>query len=209
MKKLHKLSVATAILLSGSVLPMKTASAADAKGIFFVPSYFVPMTPCRVLDTRGGVAGIADPFDTPDEKGNEQRDFFIWGGDIEEQGGNPDACTVLVPNTAVAVHINLTAVSPTGTGFLRAWARGGEEAKATLMAWDRLSISNATAISFNNDDNADLTIKIFHPAGSGATLNLVGDVVGYYLPMETPTAEVATVLAEPSLATISGAPQRK
>jgi len=206
MKKLQKLSMALAVSLTGAVLPIKTASAE----IVYGPSNFVPMTPCRVFDTRGGVAGVPAPFNTPDDRGNEEREFFIWSVDTEEQGGNPDACITIVPNTAIAVHINFSVVSPTVSGFLRAWPRPplpepGEEPEpaptASLLGWVGGSgISNATAISINNDDGTDLTVKVFHPAGSTPSLDLVGDVVGYYV--SVPTSGAASVLAAP--ATVSG-----
>ena len=164
MIKLYKLIVVTAIMLTGVVLPVKTASASGER------TFFVPIIPCRLFDTRHSVPPVKGRFEA-----GETRDFFIYGGgdEISEQGGSA-AC--FIPPTSVAVHLNFTAVDPGGFGFLRAWPRGGSEPTATLMAWDGKSISNATAIEFNNDGDKDLTIKIY-----GGSTDLVGDVVGYYI----------------------------
>ena len=166
MIKLYKLMVITVIMLTGVVLPVKTASATGEK------TFFVPIIPCRLFDTRFSVPPIPGRF----TGGGETRDFFIYGGGalIANQGGSA-ACNI--PSAAIAVHLNFTIVAPAGTGFLRAWRQGEiVEPQATLVAFSGKGISNSTAIEFNNGGDADLTVKIF-----GSSTDLVGDVVGYYI----------------------------
>lgn len=128
-------------------------------------AFFVPMIPCRIFDTRAPFAG--GPFG-----GGATRDFRVKGL-LDFQGGSNDCG---IPDNAVAIHVNFTAVNPTGFGYLRAWPYGEEEPVATLVVFDQGSgISNATALSICDSCPFDITVKIYE-----AVTDLVGDVVGYY-----------------------------
>ena len=71
------------------------------------PSYFVPLTPARLLDTRTGEGGNLSPLD--------QQVFTEL--DVTGVGG--------VPETGVtAVVMNVTADAPTDSGFITAWPSG-------------------------------------------------------------------------------------
>jgi hypothetical protein len=72
--------------------------------------------------------------------GSMVRDYYAYGVLSTHQGGL-DTCGI--PDTAVAIHINFTAVNPSGFGYLRAWPWGESEPGATLMAFTAgVSISN-------------------------------------------------------------------
>lgn len=69
---------------------------------------FVPLTPCRVVDTR-----LADgPFGGPELVGGKERDFTIQNG----------VCGI--PSDAAAYSLNVTAVPDSGLGFLSIWPAG-------------------------------------------------------------------------------------
>jgi hypothetical protein len=151
--------------LAGLLLP-RSASAE-------LESYFVPITPCRLLDTRAEGAG--GPF------GNEVTRDFLAYGTLENQGGSNDCG---IPDTAVAIHVNFTAVNPTGFGYLRAWPFGQDEPGATLMAFTAgPGISNATALAICYQCDFDFNVKIYL-----APTDLVADAVGYYVPIIPPMA---------------------
>lgn len=145
-------------------------------------THFYPIDPCRLVDTRnvGGTMG-----------GGETRDFFAWGGSFDiAQGGSAVDCGV--DSNATAVHINFTAVAPTGFGYLRAWPWGDSEPNATLMAFTAgPGISNATALAICQPScPTDFTVKIYE-----AETHLVVDVVGYYLPEPVVAAAEASAPA--------------
>jgi hypothetical protein len=124
----------------------------------------VPIEPCRISDSRkaGG------PF------GNETTlNLRARGDGLAGQGGSDDCG---IPDTAVAIHVNFTAVNPTGFGYLRAWPFGEDEPLATLMVFNAgPGISNATALTICNDCPSDFSVKIY-----GAVTDLVTEVVAYY-----------------------------
>src|ERR1700746_1615565 len=89
------------------------ASMAMAQSTFTPPlqissANFVPLTPCRIADTRGANA----PLGGPAIAGNTSRDFVIPNG----------ACGI--PSIAAGYSLNV-AVVPRGTlGFLTLWPTG-------------------------------------------------------------------------------------
>src|SRR6478609_2924477 len=84
---------------------------------------FVPITPCRVVDTRqqGG------PFSS-----GQTRSYYVASTTgFAPQGGHSGGCGI--PVGAVAVTAGLSAVSPHHAGFFRTWAFGGAEPGATVL----------------------------------------------------------------------------
>lgn len=73
---------------------------------------FVPVTPCRAVDTR--LAGGKMNAGT-------NRGFDMFGTNLSGQGGNAAGCAI--PDFASGVSINITSVEPGGTGYLRGTAQ--------------------------------------------------------------------------------------
>ena len=139
-------------------------------------SYFVPVTQCRLLDTQ--IAGGAFAS-------GESRLFWASGTDLSVQGGAVDCG---IPDTAYAIHVNLTAVNPGGFGYLRAWPFLDSEPSATLMAFGTgVTISNATALEICNQCIYNFIVQTYE-----ASTHLVADVVGYYVPINPPAPAVTT-----------------
>jgi hypothetical protein len=137
---------------------------------------FVPLTPCRIIDTRKGGGKL-----TP----GVVRDYQVAGvTEFDPQGGNLGGCGVpsggAEPNAA-AVVINFVAVQPNGSGNLRAWAYGTEVPLAAVITYDNLgpfsSLSNGiiVPIAGTNLVPADLSVR----ADFNGT-HLVADVTGYF-----------------------------
>src|SRR3954467_14115424 len=80
---------------------------------------FVPLPPCRIIDTR-----LAGGALTP----GVTRSFKVTGTtEFQAQGGQDGGCGVPVGTTvpqATAAVLNFVAVGPQGPGDLRAWAYG-------------------------------------------------------------------------------------
>lgn len=149
-----------------------TQSAIDVS----VASVYVPITPCRIGDTRrwpdGGGGTFKNPFGGNGLQGQdgETMGFWGWAGpfcefDDGSPSGNPlpvgercyesfggSATTCGIPSNATAVHVNFSVTSPQGKGYLRVWPYGVEEPGATLFAWNPgFSQTNAGTISICSD----------------------------------------------------------
>lgn len=136
---------------------------------------FVPVAPCRVIDTRFGGGAIA---------ANTQRHFEIAGtANFEAQGGNAGGCGIpmgATTPTAAAVVINFIAVAPAGPGNLRAWEFGQPEPLASVINYAKvtgLNIANGVVVPIAGvaSSDKDMTIQ----ADVNAT-HVVADVTGYF-----------------------------
>ncbi len=121
---------------------------------------FVPVAPCRILDTRGA----SGPFGGPRISGLSTRTIPMLSSPCG------------IPSTAVAYSLNATVVPRAGTlGYLTLWPTGqAQPGSSTLNSPDGSILANAAII----------------PAGSGGSINayalqdtdLVLDINGYFVP---------------------------
>ena len=136
-----------------------------------VPSavQFVPLTPCRIVDTRRATGTFGGPAIT----GGSARAFPL------AQSGNPCG----IPSTAVAYSLNVTVVPVHTLGYLTIWPTGeGQPTVSTLNSPDGRIKANAAII----------------PAGSSSgsvsvyvtdTTNVVLDIDGYFATSSDSTLE--------------------
>ncbi|MFN8017018.1 MAG: hypothetical protein U0P45_02720 [Acidimicrobiales bacterium] len=146
-------------------------------------SKFVPITPCRILDTRKGFGKlqVGTPI-TIDVRGS--------GATFTAQGGRKNGCAI--PTSATAISASITAVDA-GSGFLRAWPPGGGQPTSTFMNYDpSFNVSNSGDLALCATGCAadkDLTLRAF-----GSPTDLVIDVAGYYeAPMSANVASDGTL----------------
>ena len=145
---------------------------------FFIPgagSRYIPVPPCRVLDTR--TAGVA--FVPKGVRSLQVGGIFV--GFASQGASNPKGCGVA--ERAQAVEVSLTAVTPASTGFLRA-APAGSSSLPIATALNYVagkSITNTASLPLGEFGRHDLTLQNF----SGAT-NLVIDVQGYFAATSLP-----------------------
>ncbi|MCB0971216.1 MAG: hypothetical protein KDA97_06815 [Acidimicrobiales bacterium] len=142
---------------------------------------YVPITPCRVVDTRRPGAGGAFA-------NREIRDYVVRGSGstIAQQGGNAGGCGI--PDEALGVEASITAVDPADSGFFRTWPSGESMPNATFMNFARgQDTTNTGAITFG-DESTDIRARNF-----GGSAQYVIDVQGYYvLPGASPAPAVQT-----------------
>jgi hypothetical protein len=135
---------------------------------------FVPLPPCRIIDTRAGggiiVAGTTRPFRVAGTTG------------FAGQGGQATGCGVPISAStpqAAAVMINLVAVDVAGKGNLRAWAFGQPEPLATSINFQKIDMNIANGliipIAGLSTLSADLNVQ-----ANFANAHLVADVTGYF-----------------------------
>lgn len=119
---------------------------------------FVPITPCRVADTRNAKG----PFGGPILAGKTAREFVIWNS----------SCNI--PSSAVAYSLNFTAV-PTGVlGYLTAWPSGQMQPVVSTLNSDGRVKANAAILPAGSDGG----IQVYT---TDAT-HLVIDINGYFVP---------------------------
>ncbi|MGZ4725567.1 MAG: hypothetical protein ACXV8L_15280 [Ilumatobacteraceae bacterium] len=130
------------------------------------PSSFVPITPCRLVDTRPGDDHVGA---RPTAIGaNEVVTLAVWGT-------NGD-CTI--PTTATGIATNTTAVNPTAGSFLTVYpADASPRPKASNL--DYVAGSPPTPNQVTVGLSAAGAIDVYNLAG---TVDVIVDIVGYYKP---------------------------
>ncbi|HEY3350333.1 MAG TPA: hypothetical protein VGM13_11205 [Thermoanaerobaculia bacterium] len=133
------------------------------------PVLFVPVTPCRVIDTRSGSgfpAGYGPPSLTG---GGTQRTFTIAG-----QCG--------VPAGAAAVSFNFAVWFPTSRGDIRVFPGGTATPTVSTLNWEPgiAAIANAAVVPLGT--GGAITVQM---DATAALTDIFVDVNGYYGPTGT------------------------
>jgi hypothetical protein len=170
--------------------PIRQIHAAAAIGDSANDYVFVPVPPCRVFDTRVGGGIVA---------ANTTRHFVIAGTpglvNLSSQGGSASGCGIPLGNTdplAAAVALNLVAVTPAGAGNLRAWEFDQPIPSASVLNYANvpaLNIANGVIVPIAGVGSTlyDLSIR-----ADVAATHVVGDVTGYFAPVQTELVETST-----------------
>jgi len=126
---------------------------------------FVPVTPCRIVDTRNPDG----PFGGPAVAGGTSRDFAIPNS----------ACGI--PSTAAGYSMNVAVVPRRALGYLTLWPSGqSQPLVATLNSIDGRVKSNAAIVPAG----ANGAVTVF----ATDTTDVVLDVNGYFVAGSSPTA---------------------
>lgn len=139
---------------------------------------YVPVAPCRVIDTRkdtrspGGIMQIDQP-----------RHFEVAGTTgFEQQGGTAGGCGIPLGATnpqAAAVMINLIAIDPEGRGNMGAWEFNQPEPFASVINYQKIdmNIANGLIIPIAGVSSLqyDLTVE-----ARISRVHLIADVIGYF-----------------------------
>jgi hypothetical protein len=128
-------------------------------------SVFVPMTPCRIVNTQNS-AGNIDAGELRSYKTN---------GNTSEQGG---AASCGIPTSATALELSVSAVSAQGPGYLRVHPAGVATPTATFLNYGPAqNITNAGTVSIRPGANqTNLSVRAYE-----ADTHVVIDVLGYYV----------------------------
>lgn len=135
---------------------------------------FVPTTPCRLADTRPAPdrVGTAGAFSSDDTK-------------IFPAHGTNGDCTI--PNDAVGLSLNVTALDATAPTFLTVWPDGDlPEASSLNPVPDQPPVPNAVTTTLSETGS----FNVYNLAGS---LDVIIDVNGYYT--NSTLQEIASRLA--------------
>ena len=129
---------------------------------------YVPVTPCRILDTR--IVGGPIPA-------NSFRDFDIT--DVVRfapQGGDTSNCNVGDKGSFAAAALNITVVSPSAAGYITAFPYLASQPTAATLNYAAGDIRNGLAIVRLDQSAATYEFSVY----SFAQTHLVADVVGYF-----------------------------
>jgi glucose/arabinose dehydrogenase len=142
--------------LSGTI--SRIASQPDGQPL---PLRFIPVTPCRIMDTRGG-SGFTGAFGPPFISDNTFRTVPI------------PASSCGIPSTAKAYSLNATVVPQGSLGFLTLWPAGAAQPLvSTLNALDGQVTANAAIVPAGTNGGINAYV-------SGST-DLILDINGYFL----------------------------
>lgn len=128
--------------------PTGSAGEANTKNAVTTREYTPLAAPCRLYDSRTS------------------------GGPL--QPGSPrvvpvNACNI--PIHATAIDASISTVSPSGPGYLRAWANGTTQPTTTLLQWGTASATTGATVPMSLSG-----IKVQASAATGVVI----DVAGYY-----------------------------
>ena len=131
------------------------------------PYSFYPLTPCRVVDTRGPVG----PQGGPALAANTVRSFSII---------NVNGCGV--PASAKAAAINITAIQATDNGDLRIFPYQSAVPLASVINFSTIdfALANGAIVPLANIGGLDISVQTDMPPGSPGSVQLVIDVTGYF-----------------------------
>ncbi|MBX3714031.1 MAG: hypothetical protein KF800_18870 [Lysobacter sp.] len=131
---------------------------------------FVPITPCRIIDTRiaGGqiAANSVRSFDV-----TAVSNYSFQGGDASNCGGAGAA------GSFAAAAINFTVVTPSAAGYITAFPFGGTQPLAATVNYTAGDIrGNFAVVRLDQGASAnELSVYTF------AQTHLVADIVGYFI----------------------------
>jgi hypothetical protein len=123
-------------------------------------SRFVGMAPMRILDTRNGNGGLADPWGP-----NTGRALTVAG-----VGGVPNMTD---PNPPTAVLANITVTDTTAPSYLTAWPDGAAQPLTSDLNWTSGTVPNLAVVQVGPTGKIDIY------NGAGCT-DVVVDVVGWF-----------------------------
>ena len=126
---------------------------------------YSPLNPCRILDTRNVGGALA---------ANVARTFDGYSTNFAAQGGTASDCGI--PNGVAALAMNVYAVNPTNTGFIKVWPANGTEPAVSTVNYQSglVAIATGALVPVDRVNSNRFTAK------SPAVVDFVADVVGYF-----------------------------
>lgn len=143
---------------------------------------FVPISPCRIFDTRAAVGIIA--------AGTTRHIDVTAIGSYAGQGGSASDCGGAgAAGSFAAVAINFTSVAPASTGYFTAFPYATTQPLAATQVFNAGTILSNYAVVRLDQSSAVPEMSIF----AEKDLHLVGDMVGYYIEATKPAAALECV----------------
>ena len=161
----------------------------DMNGYFAAPSglKFYPVSPCRLVDTRGTAAGFngISPFSGPSIQAGAAITIPVQSASEAATNTTPAPCGT-IPSTALAYSLNLTVAPkivltdayPGAVDYITIWPAGSvQPVVSTLNDQEALVVANAAIVPAGSGSGG---ITVYN-AGPSAT-DVVIDMNGYFAP---------------------------
>ena len=161
--------------------PPRSALRGKALGDIDRDLVYVPVTPCRILDTRVAGGAIA---------ANSFRDFDL--ADVVRfapQGGDTSNCGVGDKGSFAAAALNITVVNPNVAGYITAFPYLASQPTAATINYVAGDIRNGLAIVRLDQGPATHEFSVY----SFAQTHLVADIVGYFREPEATSLQCMTL----------------
>ncbi|GAB2500153.1 hypothetical protein [Arenimonas alkanexedens] len=168
--------------VNSPLLGAKPRAGLDALGDVAADLVFVPVTPCRLFDTRVYPIFGGQTYAWPIPPNSLRRFEVTSVSSYASQGGADNDCGVGNQGEFAAAVINITAVNPAADGYLTAFpANEGIPLASSLNYSAGDIVGNEVIVKLNQD--IPLELSVFSYAQS----DVVGDIVGYFrAPQATP-----------------------
>jgi hypothetical protein len=140
-----------------------------------LPTVFVPMTPCRLLDTRPA----------PDNVG--ARDTALGPTEVFATAGRGTVGNCTIPAEATALSMNVAVINPTAASFLTVYPADATRPVSANLNWVARQAPTPNAVTAGL--SADGRLALFNLAG---TVDVAIDVVGYYAPAKQALTDVSS-----------------
>src|ERR1700761_8705789 len=124
---------------------------------------FIPVTPCRVADTRNANG----PFGGPEMAANETRNFAV------------PASSCNIPTSAAAYALNVTVVPDGQLSYLTMWPLGQNQPFVSTLNSDGRVKANAAIVPAGS---GGVSVFVTNPT------HVIIDINGYFVPDGTPGA---------------------
>jgi hypothetical protein len=170
-QRLFRVGAVVAVLTAALFVGVGRANSADPNvGDDSRETQYVPITPCRTVDTRLGGGGKMT-------SGNTRVWLMTGAGSLANQGGNANGCGV--PSVARAVSLNVTVTETVGAAYLTLYPVGATLPLASTINWfaSGQTLANGATIALGKGLGTG-RLNVFD--GGGST-HAVIDVTGYYL----------------------------
>ena len=141
---------------------------------------YTPVVPCRILDTRV----VGGPL-----QADVARVFVGYSTNFAVQGGTASDCGI--PSGVPVLALNVYAVNPTNTGFIKVWAFGTAEPSVSTVN----SQVGITAIATGTLVPVDRLNDNRFLAKSPTVVDFVADAVGYFRSPGAVSGDITSVTA--------------
>lgn len=169
MKRVHAFAITGAIVVGALAGAQLTQGATNE-----TQSAFVPIAPCRLLDTRpDSKVGSLKTF-----TGNKTQDAMVRG-----TNGN---CTI--PPAATGVALNVTAVGGTQASFLQLWPADAKKPTTSNLNWQAGQAPTPNKVDIGLSSTGEMSL--YNLAGQ---VDVIADIVGYYSPVASVKGAISAV----------------
>ena len=148
--------VAGGLLVASALAATQVASGASSSS----QNAFVPIVPCRLMDTRAG--GQIGPNQT------------LTAKSVTSVAGRGTQGQCVIPASATALAVNLTAVGGTAASFLTIWPDEQLRPNSSNLNWaPGAAVANTADVGLSSLGN----FTVFNDSG---TVDIIIDIAGYY-----------------------------